>query len=205
MEPIKTYDYFLQRLREKYGEEDRVVCLLLLDPTNDDAVAKYIYRRYDYFHVRTGDTLDFFCPGFSSETKKKRFDVRAFVEFIRQVEELTDWRYYGGTNILLLQYRDGDLCFDSVYDLNFTRMMVDGYVVDYKSFLEGFIRGFKHGIESYLHIEHAKRQIKNIWGAVAEFLPDYVKRTAKCLGHAARTYDYFAAKNLEKADLTRCQ
>ena len=198
MEPVKTYDYFLQRLNEKYGNEDRIVCLLLLDPTNDDAVAKYIYRRYDYFHVRTGNTLDFFCPGFSSETKKKKFDVRAFVEFVQQVEELTDWRYYGGTNILLLRYIDGQLHFDSVYDINFTRMVIDGYITDYKSFLEGFIRGFKDGIERYLHYEEAKHHIKDIWGAVSKFLPDYVERTVKCLSRAAKTRDYFAAKNFEK-------
>ena len=200
MEPVKTYDSFLQRLNEKYGTEDRVVCLLILDPTNEDAVGKYIYRRYDYFHARTGEHLDFFCPGFDREAKKRRFDIRAFVEFVQQVEELSDWKYYGGTNLLLLQYSEGELRYDRVYDLNFTRMMIDGYITDYKSFIEGFIRGFKDDIDYYIKKQHLKFQAQNVWEVVSNFLPKYVETTVKHLSTAVKLGEYFNPKNLEKKD-----
>lgn len=198
MEPVKTYDSFLQRLNEKYGSEDRVVCLLILDPTNDDAVGKYIYRRFEYFHVRTGEYLDFFCPGFDRESKKRRFDVRSFVEFIQQVEELTEWKYYGGTNLLLLQYSEGELRFDCVYDLNFTRMMVDGFITDYKSFIEGFIRGFKDDIDFFLKKEYIKYQAKNVWEIASEFLPKYVNSAVRHFGNAKKISDYLAPKDFQK-------
>ena len=200
MEPVKTYDSFLNRLKEKYGSEERVVCLLILDPTNDDAVGKYIYKRYEYFHVRTGEHLDFFCPGFEVNGRKKHFSVRSFVEFIQQLEELTDWKYYGGTNLLLLQYYEEELRFDCVYDINFTRMMIDGYMTDYKSFLEGFIRGIKEDVDGYLTRQYVKAQAKNVWSTISDFLPDYIRRTVKHFGTTAKLNAYFAPKNFAKKE-----
>lgn len=198
MELVKTYTKFLQRLKNKYGSEERVVCLLIIDPTNDDVVGQYFYHRFDYFHFRTGKHIDFFCPGFDYDNTKREFNVHDFVGFIHQIESITKWRYYGGTNLLLMRYANSELHFDCVYDLNFTRMIIDGLLTDYKYFIEDFIYSFQHDIEYYLDKQYVKHQAKNMWSAMSEILPNCICKSVRYINNAIKLNHHFNPKDLTK-------
>lgn len=46
------------------------------------------------------------------------------------------WRYYGGTNLLIITYGKFDLDFNSVYYIDLTRILIDNAIIDYKMFIE---------------------------------------------------------------------
>lgn len=198
MNLVRTYCNFLHKIKEAYGAEESIVCLLLLDPTNEDTVGRYFYKRFDYFHYRTGEYVDFYCPGFDADDYGRNFSVKDFVEFIRHLEATTKWQYSGGTNLLLLRYADGKLHFDNVYDLNFTRMLIDGVISDYNCFIEELIYSFRYDVERYIDNQYIKHQVTNIWSALSEILPQCISKAVGYIRRSARLNDYFTPKDFTK-------
>ena len=198
MELVKSYSYFLERLRDKYGDDERIVCLLFVDPLNDDQMGGYITHRFDYFHERTGEYVDFFCPGYNRDYNERRFNVKDYVEFVNELERITKWRYYGGTNLLLIRYSDHQLHFDSVYDINFTRMLLDGFIKDHRHFLEDIIFRFRDDIEQYMGGERIKNHIKSVWSNFSELLPNFARKLARQIDDARKIEKYFSPHDITK-------
>ena len=198
---VPSYEYFLNLLSNRYGEAERIVCILLLDPANDDSISGYVTRRFDYFNYRLGERLDFFCPGFSRAEDRgaeRDFNPKDFVEFVQQLEKLTTWRYYGGTNLLLLRYSDYELHFDSVYDLNFSRMIIDGFITDYRYFFEDLIRALKADDASFFDRQCAKQQISRFWNNFSDLLPNVCKSIVKHIKDTIKIDEYFTPKDIRK-------
>ncbi len=201
MELVQSYSFFLKLLSRKYGEDERIVCILFLDPCNDDLISGYLSHRFDYFNYRLGEQIDFFCPGYShienSETERS-FSSRDFVDFIRQLEQLTSWRYSGGTNLLLLRYSDCHLLFDSTYDLNLSKMMIDGYLTDYRGFLEDLIRSLKEDDAIFFERSYAKHQISRLWNNFSDLLPNLCKSIVNHIKDTVKIDGYFTPKDIRK-------
>ncbi len=195
---VKSYEDFLNMLHDRYGNKERIVCLLFVDPFNEDEMGRYITRRFDYLNERSGKYVDFFCPGYNRYNQIRRFDTKDYVEFINQIEELTTWRYYGGTNLLLLRYVDYDLQFDSVYDLNFTRMLIDGLIKDYRYFFEEIIFSLRDDIEQYLCNEQDKAQLKSIWNNFSDLLPKFARRFVNQINDTRKINKCFSPQDLTK-------
>ena len=197
MELVKSYEAFLSRLRSKYGNKEKIICLLFVDPSNDDIMAHYITDRFDYLNRRTGKYVDFFCPGYNSLNGKRKFDVNDYVDFINQFEELTEWRYYGGTNLLLIRYSGYELYFDSVYDLNFTRMIIDGLIRDHRHFIEDIIYNFKH-IDEYLDNVWAQEQLGSLWENFSNLLPNFMQRILRQISDTRKINKYLTPHDIRK-------
>ena len=161
-------------------------------------MGRYITRRFDYLNERSGKYVDFFCAGYNCYNHMRRFNTKDYVAFINQIEELTTWRYYGGTNLLLLRYTDYDLQFDSVYDLNFTRMLIDGLIKDYRYFFEEIIFSLRDDIEEYLCNEQDKAQLKSIWNNFSDLLPKFAKKFVNQINDTRKINKYFSPQNLTK-------
>lgn len=194
----KSYESFLNMLYDRYGGDERIVCLLFVDPFNEDEMGRYITRRFEYLHERSGKYIDFFCAGYNHKDHMRRFNAKDYVEFINQLEELTTWRYYGGTSLLLLRYSDYNLQFDSVYDLNFTRMLIEGVIKDYRYFLEEIIFSLKKDIEEYLGAEHDKAQLKSIWKNFSELLPNFARRFVNQIIDTRKINKYFSPQDISR-------
>lgn len=195
---VKSYEDFLNLLHNKYGGNERIVCLLFVDPFNNDEMGRYITHRFDYLNERSGKYVDFFCAGYNRYNNSRRFNTKDYVEFIRQLEELTTWRYFGGTNLLLLRYSDYDLQFDSVYDLNFTRMLIEGLIKDYRYFLEEIIFSLRNDIDEYLCLEQDKAQLKSIWKNFSELLPNFARRFINQINDTRKINKYFSPQDITK-------
>lgn len=195
---VKSYENFLNMLHERYGNKEHIVCLLFVDPLNEDEMGRYITRRFDYLNERSGRYVDFFCAGYNRYNNTRRFSTKDYVEFINQIEQLTTWRYYGGTNLLLLRYADYDLQFDSVYDLNFTRMLIDGLIKDYRYFLEEIIFSLRDDIEDYLGNEQGKAQLKSIWKNFSDLLPNFARKFINQINDTKKINKYFSPQDLTK-------
>jgi len=200
MELVESYKRFLERLRDKYEDSDRIVCLLFLDPFNDDLMGNYISHRFDYFHERTGKHVDFFCPGYNKHSERRGFVTKDFVDFINEFERITNWRYYGGTNLLLIRYSGHQLHFDSVYDINFTRMLLDGLIKDHRHFIEEIIFRFREDIEDYLDGQFVRRQIQSVWMNFSELLPNFARKITKQIDDSININRYFLPHDISKKD-----
>lgn len=199
MLPVKSYEKFLELLKSRYGKNERIVCILFLDPCNDDLVSGYISHRFDYFNYRLGERLDFFCPGFNyleHDNKRREFDTRDFVEFIRQIEQLTTWHYYGGTNLLLLKYSNYELHFNSVYDLNLSRMMIDGYITDYRYFLEDLIHNLQRDVELFFDNNCTRQYLTHLWNNFSDLLPTFFRGIINHVRDSVKIEQYFTPKDI---------
>ncbi len=123
---LSEYEQFIKGLKSKYGNGERIACILFADPNNDDVVSGYIDNRFDYLNERSGKYVDFFCPGYYYRQNRRKFDTKKYVKFLKDLEARSKWQYNGGTNLLLIRYCNGALHFDNVYDINFTRMTAEG-------------------------------------------------------------------------------
>lgn len=197
MELVKSYEAFLSRIESKYGNKEKIICLLFVDPSNDDIMSHYISDRFDYFNRRTGKYVDFFCPGYNALNGKRKFNVNDYVDFINQFEELTEWRYYGGTNLLLIRYSGYELHFDSVYDLNFTRMVIDGLIRDHRHFIEDIIYNFRH-IDEYLDNVWAQEQLGSLWDNFSNLLPNFIQRILHQISDTRKINKYLTPHDIRK-------
>ena len=136
MIPAWTYSDVTRRLRSIFEQtrahaasDVRLVGLLFSRPTSELA-KKEILPDLDYFHYRSGDDFDIFCAGYSrygdasgiavtSDDPPWMFDVRKFVDFQRDIETRSCWKYNGETDLVLLNARydkgrnSGELDFSS--------------------------------------------------------------------------------------------
>lgn len=197
MEPVKSYQYFLNKLENKYGNKEKIICLLFVDPYNDDVMAHYITGRFDYFNRRTGNSIDFFCPGYNTLNDRRKFNVNDYVDFIKQFEELTNWRYYGGTNLLLMKYSNYELYFDSVYDLNLTRMVIDGLIRDHIRFMEELIYNFSN-IDEYINSVWTQEQLKSLWDNFSKFLPNFMQKILNQIRDTRKINKYLTPHDIRK-------
>ena len=109
---------------------------------------------------------------------------------------MTKWRYYGGTNLLIMRYSGGELCFDKVYDLNFTRMMIDGLITDHRRFLEDIIFSFRMSIDDFMHKQKLKRNMKTLWEDISEKLPEFITHTISRVKENIKLNKYFTPQDL---------
>lgn len=187
--------YLKKRVQEKYGTDDCIVCLLFVDPLNDNSIPSYTYREFDR---RTTENIEFFCPEFSTN-QDRIFNIDAFADFVSKFEEITTWHYYGGTNMLLLRYHNGEILYDKVYDLNFTRLIIDFKIKNYGYFIEEFLLEFKN-IERHLDKEYSvTTQVENIWENLNKILPNFVRKIDKHFKNNSKINSYFMPKNIKKS------
>lgn len=202
MEPVKSYKAFLDKLEFKYGNKEKIICLLFVDPSNIDIMSQYITNRFEYLNRRTGKYVDFFCPGYYTFYGERKFNVNDYVDFINQLEELTNWRYYGGTNLLIIRYLNGELYFDSVYDLNFSRMLIDGLINDYQYFMEEIIFNFRD-IGEYIDSLCTKKQLGSLWDNFSKFLPDFMQRILLQISDTRKINKYLTPHDIRKVNIRK--
>lgn len=93
---------------------------LLFARPSDDFAAKNIIPELDYFDTRSGESLDFFCVGYSkTQTPLSQavikvkgvqwwFDNDSFDKFRRQITRESNWKYSGETELLLADAKWSD-------------------------------------------------------------------------------------------------
>lgn len=108
---IEHLSYSLQ-FSGQNNSNSRVAGILLAQPNNytkDD-----ILSGIDYFHFRSGKTIDFFCIGYQTEDFGKNlpivanvdgqnwfFNAKVFNTLRGEIEQITKWRYSGSVELVL--------------------------------------------------------------------------------------------------------
>jgi hypothetical protein len=135
----------------------------------------YLDRRFDYFSCGIGAYADFFFPGYNYEYKgiygERKFCSDGFAAFVRRFEELTSWRYGGGTSLLFLRWGEGRLHFDKAYEANLARLFVGGFIKDYKQYIEETVSRFKSRAFAARSEEFSEKCAGSLWADFSEAMP----------------------------------
>lgn len=154
----------LEDIRQSLRNEDHakfwglngkgLIAILLSRPQSPFAAAE-VFPNLDYLHLRTGDDLQIFVAGASAYGKDEsdaqpvvtRMDLRAyfsnrrFADMVRQIEaafaeEGKQYRYSGGTELILVRVANNALDFDNAACMNVEKLLSVGGVLSFSELVE---------------------------------------------------------------------
>ena len=112
---VSTYEEVIDH--ERFVENQEIVVLLFVKPTNQDAMD--IVQEFEYIHYNSSKYCSIYAVGYSNDFQKQSdphykkvckilnvdwyFSSKAFVEFKNHLEGRIKWRYSGEIEILILQ------------------------------------------------------------------------------------------------------
>lgn len=175
-----TYDEIIEY--ERLIENQEVVVLLFVKPTNQDAVD--IIREFEYIHYNSSKYCSIYAVGYSNDSQKQSdthyrkvlkilnsdwyFSNKAFVEFKDNLEKRIKWKYSGETEILILQNNPGKydpLNFTNYIAIDVNKGLKEGYIDSFQRFMESLIRSAKSSVtakEAMSEIRKSRVSVKEI-------------------------------------------
>lgn len=163
-EVIRYLRYPLERQRKDGASDARQMVGFLFARPDLPLARDEIVPSLNYFHHRSGEKIDFFCVGYGwfsppNVAPDQRevhvsgrnemgwgFSARRFDEFRRDIEKETNWRYGGGTELLLTNAflphgsQRVELEWNSVIRCDLDRMKTDGAIIGVNQLFEEVFR-----------------------------------------------------------------
>jgi hypothetical protein len=104
---FRTFSEFEHRIVKTHMTEDPVIRLvgLLFMRSGQETAEKDIVPSLDYFSERSGQYVHFFLPGWYKRHDTWIFTAKDFTRECDILAEETNWRYSGGTELLLFTTR----------------------------------------------------------------------------------------------------
>ena len=195
-----TYDEIIEN--ERLNENQEIVVLLFVRPTNQDAID--IIREFEYIHYNSSKYCSIYAVGYSNDFQKRSdthyrkiceilnsdwyFSNKAFVEFKDNLEKRIKWKYSGETEILVLQNNPGKydpLNFINYVAIDVNKGLKEGYIDSFQRFMESLVRSAKNSVtakEAMLEIRKSRVSVKEIiLGAIddSKKIPNPAKKIIK--------------------------
>lgn len=182
------------------------VCILLLNPNNSSQTQQQIVRNIEYLDERSERLIDFFIPGFNYDDNefltdfKNRFDVHGFVNFIKEFERISRWKYEAGTQLVILPYSNHEFKYSKVIDINLdkVRLYCNDEIIDI--FFEELIGKFKNlshdPFEIFLDISHRYALTNVGWETILDFVKNDVSNLVSRFFSAREIIKLFKPKDL---------
>ena len=152
-----TYQEMLKDINmniERYGVLDDTIGILITRP--DLITGRNILNSLEYFHFRTGKTVNFYLPGYGAywtqdeypdgkevttiDNVKWSFSNKMFAKFIHDLEEFTKWKYSGESELLLVELKNGILSYEKVMQFYLDNMLRDNTISSVHQFFEELFR-----------------------------------------------------------------
>lgn len=192
---------------EKYGITDDVVAILITRP--DLASGKDILNSLEYYHFRTGHSINFYLPGYGAYWTEEEypdgkvvteiagvkwsFSNQRFVEFIEDMEKYSKWRYSGESDLIFAEVKNGRLSYERAMEFHLDNMLRDKAIISVNQFFEKIVRIGQEGrsmnqIGNKLGIDKGKQVV---FDALLEKMPMY-------MGDVIKQEKYFCVKNIQK-------
>ena len=195
-----TYDEIIEY--ERLIENQEIVVLLFVRPTNQDAIDTI--REFEYIHYNSSKYCSIYAVGYSNNFQKRSdthyrkiceilnsdwyFSSKAFVEFKDNLEKRIKWKYSGETEILVLQNNPGKydpLNFINYVAIDVNKGLKEGYIDSFQRFMESLVRSAKNSVtakEAMLEIRKSRVSVKEIiLGAIddSKKIPNPAKKIIK--------------------------
>ena len=143
-----TYKDMLDHIRENDFVED-TIGILITRPSL--TTGKDIVGELEYYHHMIGHSINFYLPGYGAywntetypdmkvvteiDRTEWSFSSKVSVEFINTLEEVSRWKYFGESELLLIPYHDGNLDFSSVAVFCLDAMLKDEAISSVSRFI----------------------------------------------------------------------
>ena len=155
-----TYQNMLHEIQEtsiKDGILNDTIGILITRP--DLSTGRNIADSLEYYHFRSGKTVNFYLPGYGAYWSQQEhpdekivtivngvkwsFSNEMFVDFINDLEDHSQWRYSGESELLLVELKDGILSYENAIQLYLDKMLRDKVVESVHGLFEDIIRNTK--------------------------------------------------------------
>lgn len=139
MNPILSLEDIDDACHFRYEKDESRIVGIMIARYGIDDVQDMIKKHYDYWHFRTGRTLDVFWLGYDKcaaiyqdgqkvvegmpRTCPMIFDVNAFISGLDRLQRITKFQYREGIGIVLCNYHHGQVHFDESIYIELTRMV----------------------------------------------------------------------------------
>lgn len=158
-----TYDNMIDELNRRYKGQTRTFAILLCRPGNS-LVATDILQNITYYHHRSQDRLDIFLPGYGAywadnvpnsrnvcrlEETDWSYSDKFYYEFIRDFESRSNFRYRGGSELLLLDFECGDISFEKIVRIKIEKAIKDKAIDSVDELIETVIYKFIGNTDAY--------------------------------------------------------
>ncbi len=189
-----TYKDILDHIRRNDFVED-TIGVLITRPSL--ATGKDILEELNYYHHLTGNSINFYLPGYGAYWNAKEypdmkvvteidgtdwsFSDRAFVSFINVLEEVSKWKYSGESELLLIPYYDSKLDFSNVAVWGLDAMLKDEAISSVSQFITDLSRIARrnNAVKSIAVKGVAKCVTKTIVQEMMDLLPKNVCKALK--------------------------
>lgn len=156
MSDALTYQEMLRNIArnsERYGIENDTIGILFTRP--DLETGRDILNSLEYYHFRTGKSINFYLPGYGAywddtypdrkvvtevDGVKWYFSNEMFVRFEENVERYSSWRYSGESKLLLLEYKNHRISFENIMQFYLDQMLRDKIIFSIHNFFEQLFR-----------------------------------------------------------------
>ena len=164
---------------EKQIENYEIVVFLFARPTEAD-----ILKEFEYIHYNSAKYCSIYAIGYTDHLGKAKdptyrkvnvgfendwyYSNKAFVEFKDKLQDRIQWKYSGGTEILVLQNNPGNqnvLNFRNYVAIDVNKGIKEGYIDSFQSFMESLIRSSKRSVtakEAMNDICNSRLSVKSV-------------------------------------------
>ena len=136
-----TYQNMLHEIQEtaiKDGILNDTIGILIT--RLDLSTGRNIADSLEYYHFRSGKTVNFYLPGYGAYWSQQEhpdekivtivngvkwsFSNEMFVDFINDLEDHSQWRYSGESELLLVELKDGILSYENAIQLYLDKIKI---------------------------------------------------------------------------------
>ena len=202
-----TYQIMLEEInrnaREK-GVLNDTIGILITRP--ELPTGKDILSSLEYYHFRTGKSVNFYLPGCGAYWNSGypdrnivttinnvdwSFSSQMFAQFIEELEKYSKWQYSGESELLLVELKEGILSYETTMQFYLDKMIRDSTIDSVEQFFEDLFRICKH--------KDTLKQISNTFGvdkAKQVSLDMLLENLPLGLGNLFTQEKYFCVKNM---------
>lgn len=141
--PNYTIDKIFTQIKNIYPTDITTTFILVWANKHYPQSATALLENIEYNHLRSGQYIDFFFPGYENQFNSSfdwTFNSSDFIKSIEKVENMSKWRYSGNTEFLFLEYTHGKISFEHTISLNIDQLLQDNIIPSVPVLMEDIIR-----------------------------------------------------------------
>lgn len=153
---VLTYQIMMEEINRNAREEGVLndsIGILITRP--ELPTGKDILNSLEYYHFRTGKSVNFYLPGYGAYCNSDYpdskvittignvnwlFSNQMFALFIEDLEKNSKWQYSGESELLLVDLKEGTLSYKKMMQFYLDKMIRDGIIHSVDQFFEDLFR-----------------------------------------------------------------
>jgi hypothetical protein len=203
----------IRKIEEKaeHKDERRAIGILLGNPSCK-FVKENILHKMGYYNERSHNNIDFYFPGYGAYWPlngypdaieicmegftKWLFSNKEYSNFIKELESKSKWKYTGEAEVLIIDYKDGELDFSQVLVFWLDKMVQDNIIYSPSNFFEKIFEIFEENKKNKSTMEFSKSlKLNNNKETFLEFITQSISQHVQSIINKRK---YYCIKDFRK-------